>query len=296
MFFAHPICEPSSIVLNPFLTSLTSALLLSPTFLSLLRHFLNRRRRLFPPLLLSTRLINLKNNSNPCDLRWTNIISLKSTSPSSKFRNLLLSSSVVPRGSHCARNLLLVKHCSNFPPHSMPLQAPQAPLPFNHKSRKNQCPRSVLLPDLIKRGMSPRGPLKTLWTSSPEDNLISPKAHTPLQNRRLLLIPLIPVRRPISPINPNNMEGLCLSPSRLSPHPALPRRSPRHSNRPHPVKVSAETTIHHLISTPQKGNERKKVHQSPAAVIGRPKKVFVGANQRVLSTSFPPSSFPLVGL
>lgn len=140
--------------------------------------------------------------------------------------------------------------------------------------------------------MTPRrDPLKTLWTSLPEDSLLSPRTHRLLQNRRRPLIPLTPARRLISLICPNNMEDLYLSPSIPSPHPALPRRSLRHSNRPHPVRVPAEIMTLHLISTLSRGSERKKAHQFFVVLVGRTKKAAVGANRRALSTFFPLSPF-----
>ena len=61
-FLFFNFCKPSLVVSNLFLTSLTSVPLLFPTPLSHLRHFLSRRRRPSLPLLLSSRLLNLKSN------------------------------------------------------------------------------------------------------------------------------------------------------------------------------------------------------------------------------------------
>ena len=65
-FLTCPFCKPSPIVSSLFLTSLTSALLLSPTSLILPRRFLSPYLHLFPPLHPSSRL-SLK--SNPHGLR-----------------------------------------------------------------------------------------------------------------------------------------------------------------------------------------------------------------------------------
>jgi len=297
MFPSHllscPFCEPFPIVLSPFLTSLTSALPLSPTSLNLPQRSLNRRRLLFLPLLLSSHLLNLKSILR--DLRSTSIIILKHTSPPSRSLNLLLTL-LASRGNNNARNLPLAKGYSNSLPHSMPWLAPLALPPLSPKSRKSQFRRSVQHPDLIKTGAIPRGsPSRTLWTNSLEDKLLSPRTSRLLQNHRLLPTPLTPVRRLINPISSNSTEGLCLSLNRPSPRPVLPRRSPSHSNRLRHARIHAGTMILQWISIPLRGSERRKAHPSPVVVIGRVKRVDVGASKRAPCT-FLSLSFPLIGL
>ena len=90
------------------------------------------------------------------------------------------------------------------------------------------------------------------------------------------------------------MEGLCPSQNRLSLHPALPRRSLRHSNRPHPIRTPEGITTLHLISRPLTGNGKKKVHRFLVEGIGRVKKVVAGASKRVLSRFFHPVLLGLV--
>jgi len=178
----------------------------------------------------------------------------------------------------------------------MPWLVPLALPPLSPKSRKSQFRISVQHPDLIKTGTIPRGsPSRILWTNSPEDKLLSPRTSRLLQNHRLPLTPLTLVRRLINPISSNSMEGLCLSLNRLSPRPALPLRSPSHSNRLRLARIHAGIMTLHWINIPLRGSERRKVHPSLVVAIGRVKKVGVGASKRALC-AFPPFSFSQICL